>query len=183
MKRTPFLLSIVVGLQVLWMAGTSISKELHLSRDTTVLLETIPVDPRDLLRGDFVTLNYKFSNLPAAWILTADPRKSLNNQAVYVTLEKRGSFHEAMAASLEPVQPQPGKIIVRGLMDASWGSEPNRTVRVRYGIEKFFVKEGTGNPNGKVTVKSAVGPDGSMLIKEVYVNGKPYAEAMRSVNP
>ena len=37
----------------------------------------------------------------------------------------------------------------------------------------------TGNPRGKLTVQVAVGAAGKPVIKQVFLDGKPYAEAMR----
>ena len=38
---------------------------------------------------------------------------------------------------------------------------------------------GTGNPRGKLTVQAAVPASGKAIIKQVFVDGKPYAEAMK----
>jgi uncharacterized membrane-anchored protein len=50
---------------------------------------------------------------------------------------------------------------------------------VEYGLERYYVKEGTGNPRGKLTVQVAVGAEGKPVIKQVFLDGKPYAEGMR----
>ena len=60
-----------------------------------------------------------------------------------------------------------------------WWNATN-SVHVAYGIEKYFVAEGTGNPRGKLTVQAAVSKSGRANIKEVFVDGKPYAEAMKN---
>jgi uncharacterized membrane-anchored protein len=181
MKKPTLCLSIVIGLQVLWMIGTAISKELNLRGPTTVLLETQPVDPRDLLRGDYVILNYKISTIPAAWVGADQSASAFNTSTIYVTLEKRGRFYEAVGASLTPISPAPGQIIVRGAIDSErrWGNN----ARVNYGIEKYYVPEGTGNPSGKLTVECAVNSARHDLqIKQVYINDKPYAQTMRDRN-
>ncbi len=51
---------------------------------------------------------------------------------------------------------------------------------VRPSTIRYYVAEGTGNPRGKLTVDVAVPASGQARIKQVYVDGKPYAEAMRS---
>ena len=58
------LLILVLTLQSAWLLGTAIQQEGILHVGKLVLLETQPVDPRDPLRGDFVRLNYKISNIP-----------------------------------------------------------------------------------------------------------------------
>lgn len=177
MNRKALWLSVVVGLQVAWLIGTAASKEMSLKRDTTVLLETMPVDPRDWLRGDFVILNYKISTIPAGW-LSANAAENLNNRNVYVTLEQRGEFFEAVAASLSPVDAPAGGYVVRGTLEDFRDSLMTRDLRVRYGIERFYVPEGTGNPNGKLTVKCVVTSDYKLLIKEVFINGRNYGITM-----
>jgi hypothetical protein len=39
--------------------------------------------------------------------------------------------------------------------------------------------EGTGNPTGKLTAQVVVPASGRGRVKEVFVDGKPYAEAMK----
>ena len=57
------LLALVLGLQVAWILATVTTQELNLRSAPTVLLETRPVDPRDMLRGDYVILSYKISGV------------------------------------------------------------------------------------------------------------------------
>jgi uncharacterized membrane-anchored protein len=52
---------------------------------------------------------------------------------------------------------------------------------VEYGLERYYVREGTGNPRGKITVQAAVPDSGQARIKAVFVDGKPYADAMKGV--
>ena len=53
-------------------------------------------------------------------------------------------------------------------------------MQVTYGLERYYVAEGTGNPTGKLTVDVALPHSGQGVIKQVYVDGVPYAEAMRN---
>jgi uncharacterized membrane-anchored protein len=62
-----------------------------------------------------------------------------------------------------------------------WGG--SSSVRVEYGLERYYVREGTGNPRGKLTVQAAVPKSGRATIKQVFVDGKPYAEAMSEKTP
>jgi uncharacterized membrane-anchored protein len=56
-------------------------------------------------------------------------------------------------------------------------------VRVNYGLERFYVREGTGNPSGKLTVDVAIPRSGKGIIREVYLDGVKYAEAMKKQSP
>lgn len=57
---------IVILIACLWVAVAAafiFSKQIILKTGKTILLETLPVDPRDLLRGDYVVLSYKIGTL------------------------------------------------------------------------------------------------------------------------
>ena len=54
----------VLALQSAWLLGTVFVRERALSQGAVIRLETKRVDPRDLLRGDYLILNYKLSNMP-----------------------------------------------------------------------------------------------------------------------
>lgn len=55
MKRNLFIL--ILALQSAWLLGTVFVQERALRAGVVILLETRPVDPRDLLRGDYLILN------------------------------------------------------------------------------------------------------------------------------
>ena len=94
-------------------------QELALRRGTVVLLESGPVDPRDLLRGDYVILSHKISVLPAALFAAGVPQRHTGGTPVFVRLEKRGEFHEAVAASFSPLDADAGHPVLRGTV-SSW---------------------------------------------------------------
>ena len=174
------LLALVLGLQVAWILATVTTQELNLRSAPTVLLETRPVDPRDMLRGDYVILSYKISGVPLGLFQPPLAEVPHAGQTVFVVLEPRGQFHEAVSAALQRPQPAPGQVVIRGTTEQSWQtSRSNATVRVHYGLERYYVAEGTGNPRGKLTVHAAVPDSGAATIKEVFLDGKPYREAMR----
>ncbi|MSU71171.1 MAG: DUF2157 domain-containing protein [Opitutus sp.] len=58
-------LALVGGLQVALLVGWVGYHEWNRTTAPTILLETVPVDPRDLLRGDYMILSYKISRVPA----------------------------------------------------------------------------------------------------------------------
>jgi uncharacterized membrane-anchored protein len=184
MKRQ--LLVIVLALQAAWIVATVAVQETRLHSGTIVLLETAPVDPRDLLRGDYVILNYKISTVPAALFPGGLTKETPPGTPVFVRLEKRGKFHEIESASLEPIQSDSDHPVLRGKVSARWGRGPdtnaNRSLPLEYGLERFYVREGAGNPQGKLTVAASVSRSGAAAIRQVFVDGQPYAEVMKEHN-
>lgn len=178
-------LSLVVGLQVLWVIGTVVVQETKLSQGTVVRLETRPVDPRDLLRGDYVILNYELSTLNAILFKEGLTNRAPDGTPVYVKLERQGEFHRAAEASFTPLTADADHPVLRGTVDSTWSWTPNNpaNVHVNYGLEHFYVREGTGNPRGKLTVDVAIPSSGKGIIREVYLEGVKYAEAMKNQTP
>ncbi len=180
MKRNIFVL--VLALQSAWILGTAFVQERALATGTAILLETRPVDPRDLLRGDYVILNYKISDVATNLFSPPLTRTLKNGQTVYVTLAQRGECHEVVRASVERLDAGKDEVVLKGRSQWWWNSAQQGTVHVAYGLEQYYVREGTGNPRGKLTVQAVVPASGQAQIKQVFVDGKPYAEAMKA-NP
>ncbi|HMP82881.1 MAG TPA: GDYXXLXY domain-containing protein [Verrucomicrobiota bacterium] len=172
------LLLVILALQCAWILGTTFQQERVLRVGKTVLLETQPVDPRDLLRGDFVILNYTISTLPGNVFTPPLSESPPAGQTIYVALEQRGKFHVAVRADTSPFEPASDQVLIMGQSQPGWRNDTN-SVRVEYGLERYYVAEGTGNPGGKLTVQAVVPVSGRALIKQVFVDGAPYAEAMR----
>lgn len=173
------LLLLVLALQTAWILGTTFVQERVLAGGKLVLLETLPVDPRDLLRGDYVILNYKISDVALS---PPGPTNGLPpGTTVYVALEPRGQFHEVVLASTNRITPAAGQVVLKGHSCSWWNRAAQDTVHLEYGLERYYVREGTGNPRGKMTVQAAVPDSGKAQIKEVFVDGKPYIEAMKEV--
>ena len=164
----------IVAAQILFLAGWAASHEWTLRTGPTVLLETEPVDPRDILRGDYVILAYPIQRVPLDRFtptLTAPPDPGTR---IYVELRQEGDVHRLARASLAPLSPEPGNLVIRGRAAARWQTVGSKLVWVDYGIERFFVPEGKGNPRGKILAKVTVGRDGQPYLKGLLVDGRPY---------
>lgn len=179
-KRTLIGLIAVVALQVLWIAGTAATKEIAHATGRRILLETRPVDPRDLLRGDYLILNYDISSIARDQVRGAVPDDPLGKH-LYVALIPSGDFYRVEYASFSPIPPSSTGVVVRGTVDARFrwmrgaANDDTRSLPVMYGLERYYVPEGRGNPKGKLTVEVSVTASGEPLIHELRVDGKPFA--------
>lgn len=173
------LLMLLLALQSAWILGTTFQQERALSVGKTVMLETERVDPRDLLRGDYLILNYKISQVPTNLFSPPVKAELPYGTKVFVALAPgTNQFHEVLRAGMNKFGPAEGEIVVIG---KSVGRRWNATnaVHLEYGLERYYVAEGKGNPTGKLTVQAVVPASGRASIKQVFVDGKPYAEAMK----
>lgn len=160
-----------------------------LANGREVVLEVIPVDPRSLFRGDYVILAYQLSRveLPPG---TKPPKRG---DDYYVVVEKapeqaaagqtspnQNPNWQVVASSTTPPQDvKPDQVVIKGRVEyTSTPAEKPQTVDVRYGIESFFVPEGTGRElekmvgDRKLSAIIAVGEDGKPAIKGLLSEGK-----------
>ena len=137
----------------------------------TIVLETAPVDPRDLLRGDYMILSYKISDVPAP--AGAGGNDDAVGRDIWVSLRPAGRFHEvAGTAWTPPGAVAPGIVVVRG-RTTQGGRGAN--LRVEYSIEKYFVPEGKGQPPFKeMVVEATVSKTRRLGIRHLLIDGQPY---------
>jgi uncharacterized membrane-anchored protein len=157
-----------------------------LREGTEVTLQTRPIDPRDLLRGDYVVLNYDISQLPAGALQNkpADTR----NPIVFVKLApNRDGLYEAISVHADAVAVKSPEVLIRGRVayGATCGPRGHAfcdKLQVRYDLESYFVPEGDGRKleqvrnQRKLLVVAAVMPSGRAAIKRLLVDGESVYE-------
>lgn len=123
---------------VLWIAvagGLWARHDYQLRNGREISLKAVPVDPRDVLRGDYVILRYGISRV-APKELASSPQFR-EDQTVFVSLEeKKGGW---AVGELHPSRPEDG-LFLRGRVRKFIGAG----MEIEYGIESFFVPEGEG---------------------------------------
>ena len=150
---TAIWLAVAVGL---W--GTH---DYQLKNGEEIELKTIPVDPRDLLRGDYVVLAYEIST-PAHHGMRFDA-----GSTVYVGLERSGDVWDAIAVDNDVRRPW--EVAIRGHVVSE------RPFVVEYGIEAYFVPEDRGHEIERAEdVKAVVSVerDGTARIVYLIVDGE-----------
>jgi uncharacterized membrane-anchored protein len=173
------ILILVLALQSAWLLGMVAVQEHALATGKVILLETQRVDPRDLLQGDYLILNYKISDVPIN-LFSPPVTKDLpyGTKVFVVVAPATNQFYVVVKAGTNEFAPSANEVLLRGKSSRSWNS-PTNSIHVEYGIEHFYVAEGTGNPTGKLTAQVVVSASGRGHVKEVFMDGKPYAKAMR----
>lgn len=192
MNRNILIIAIV---QALFLCGMVAAKQYTLNTGTPVLLETQPIDPRSLFRGDYVRLNYAINNIDLGTAAGDDAFE--RHDAIFVVLAKDGAYHRAVSVHRERPQADASEVVIRGrvenVSDRRWNaatrtSETVKNVNVRYGIENYFVPEGAGRElelrwsdagEKRVDIRVAVDSAGKSGIKAVLVDGEErYVETL-----
>ena len=174
------LLILVLALQSAWLLGTALMQERVLATGKVILLETQRIDPRSLLQGDYLILNYKISDVPTNLFSPPVTKDLPYGTKVFVALVlATNQFYVVTRASTDSFVPSADEVLLKGRSAwPRWNAVTN-SVHVEYGLERYYVAEGTGNPTGKLTAQVVVPASGRGRIKEVFMDGKPYAEAMK----
>ena len=158
---------ILILLQLLILVGLTGYNEAILAFGKTVVLQTAPVDPRDLFRGDYIVLRYEISTLdrvPGYWQINEGDK-------IYVKLEKQDDVWDDVQVSKS--EPDNWYYFIAGEVEDVW----DRTIRMEYGIEAYFVPEGEGREIERaddLKVRISINKSGKAIIKNLIVDGETY---------
>lgn len=171
---------LVVALQTAALAYMILDRQAMLNASRVVTLQVAPVDPRDPFRGDYVVLTYSISRLDPAKLDGDDTFG--HGDAVYVTLIPEGALHVAGAVARTKPVALPNGAVIRGKVEAFERNDAGQTtsVTVGYGIESYFVPEGTGREieeerqKGDLSADIAIDNQGRAAIKALRRAGQVF---------
>jgi len=125
------------------------------------LLETRPVDPRDLFRGDYIILSYPVERVRED---TPCPDNLHHNQQVYAVWEPEGDFWALRSVHEQRPTETSGPVVT-----ARWQGGD-----LDYGIGRYYVPEGQGEPDGAITVEVVLNRQGRAQIRKLYLDDRPF---------
>jgi uncharacterized membrane-anchored protein len=189
------------GVCTLILSGMMVLHAWPLWTGETILLAVVPIDPRDMFRGEYVRLDTPATRLtlqggsvppPGLSVMPAgeswkdlpdDPEErgeELYRRHVYVQLEPRGDFGEFLPVTIS-LEPLDDRANLRGRVtsfDAATG-----WLEVDYGLDRYFMQEGTAGPvedalrnRQRVQMEVAVTDAGRSRIRRLLVNGVPVVQ-------
>lgn len=158
-------------------------KEYELANGREIVLKTVPVDPRDIFRGEYVILRYEISDIDTYDYgyyysnYEGDNSDYGKGDTVYVTLSEpfsgQGPLKYNTVSKIKPsgyAQPFIKGTVTEVVKDEEYGRV---LLEVEYGIESYFVEEGTGKAieqqarRGDLRVKVVLDKDGNATIKSL----------------
>ena len=165
-RLTTILSFTVVVAQVAGLLAFTGVREAALARGREVVLQTVPVDPRSLLQGDYAILDYEIARLPGH--LAETPVGDDVGVVIYVGLREHRDVWYANGYFVHEV-PSGVDLYIRGVIDG-----PDH---LDFGISTFFVPEGTGGTIERaddVKVVAVLDRNGRAVIKQLLVDGQPF---------
>lgn len=197
MMRLLHLPAMVGRIPVLWRALAAIavlsgglfalveSRAAILRSGAEIRLRTVPVDPRDLFRGDYVVLNYEITTVKPA----AGQGEFKRGDPVHVLLRPGpDGLAQAVGGYKDRPPAATGDAVILGRVTSvracALGAEGrvdckqgNDWLRVAYGLESYFVPQGTGRAiettdRKRLEIVAAVAGSGQAAIKRLLIDGK-----------
>lgn len=168
--RSPWLKWGFVALIQLALVALPLAERLHVhATGSEVTLALAPIDPRDLLRGDYVILNPQINVVEAGDL--AD--RVHQDDPVWTVLEADGEGIYRAVAVLDAA-PEDGRLAIRGRVRGHRGGQ---RLAVDYGLDAFFVPEGQGldierMPRDRVRLVVAVSAGGAAAPLRLMADGK-----------
>ncbi|AZN40189.1 GDYXXLXY domain-containing protein [Paenibacillus albus] len=165
-----FWLIVLVAMQLLFLTGIVLYHYSALWVGKEIRLQTVPVDPRDQLYGDYVQLNYKINNADwSKW--KAEGRKAERGDNVYVLLQETGTggLYEMQGVYRSKPAHKSGEVVLRGRVQYT----TDQTIRIHYGLEQYYVAENTGQSleerarSGDLVIDVKAAPWGSVVIERI----------------
>ncbi|AXH99970.1 hypothetical protein DV702_09680 [Sporosarcina sp. PTS2304] len=175
-KRNLFLIALIVP--ILLLVSMTWKPLWTVNKGETVLLETIPVDPRDILYGDYVQLQFAIEEFgpdsiePA--LLDKLTSKYSGNLKVYAVLERQNS-EELYGLKMITDKKPSDDLYLEGTM-YYYGEPYDGSHTVYYADflpDRFYVSENTGteleklSQRGKLLAEMKV-KDGFAVLQDIY---------------
>lgn len=167
----------VAALQIGFLGWTIVGRASILRDGREVLLKVEPVDPRDILRGDYVRLGYEAADVPKA-MFTNPPADvyAAAGQGVTVRLAKQNDgYWMPVTASVGemPAAAPSDQVDLRGTLTGFESGGEAHELAVDYGIGRYYVPEGEGR---KIETSMAQRPFG--ILAAVGADGTPQIKAL-----
>lgn len=185
---------IVFSIPILILIFMTIPLILTLTQGTEIILKTVPIDPTDLFRGDYISLNYEISEVEKK-NLSKDLKENFTSEhddyssiKIYTSLEKGDDgYFKVKSVSLKKPQ---NDIYLKGSLyryreyeeyivnkDTPYEDYQEKfkyVYHIDYNIDKYFVPESSGKDFEKASEKGGILAvvkiyKGHALLKEIVL--------------
>jgi len=133
------------------------------STSKEIWVKPVPVDPRDIFRGEYVQLRYDFSVFYANLLHQNEVKPKKVSDIYAVLIEKNGLY---VLSYFTLQKPSSDLVFLKGTLIGRYSEDSLfEGATIRYNIESWFVPEGQGpelekNIGGKLKAKLRINPWG-----------------------
>ena len=184
---------LLLGLSTLFLLGMAGAQQIRRTTGDEIVLRTRPVDPRDLLRGAYVRLDYEIERVHLPDLPTpADPADWKEGDTLFLTLRSDGVAWRPVALGRQRRIIDQGDVALRAKYqrreDFADVTAPGKNMPVDIlldiGVEHYYADEKEAlnlERDARETpldVILSVGGDGTPVIKGLVVNGEKRYETL-----
>jgi len=181
----PVIAAIVSAVVLIGTLGVMIQGRAAILQDgAEIILKTSPVDPRDLMRGDYVRLAFESISVVDGSLFKGEWPEKTGFAPVWLTLET-GEDGLAVPTAVTRDRPEPGNanaIYLKSKPVELYGAERSGSkdvsVSLSFGIGRYYVPEGEGleieaaRNAQRTTVAVRVSEDGEAQIARLMIDGE-----------
>jgi len=147
MRKSKILVYLAVLIPIIILLGMTVLPMMTYFFGEEILLETQPVDPRDIFRGDYVSLRFVINqvdrDLFPKELWDKDTYQKYRHKALYAILKKEGDYYTVERISFEEPN-HPFYLDAKVKLYTSLHDYYREEVFVEYPIDRYFVPENTG---------------------------------------
>jgi uncharacterized membrane-anchored protein len=150
-------LVLACSVPVLILLGMCFTPLYTLLNGEDIVLQTKPLDPSDLFRGDYVTLQYEAEEVPIKLVDKAVVTQLQNRGGgfeVFVLLEKKNGVHTPIKVSLE--KPDKG-VFLKGTMQYNDKDTNGQEIAfIEYNLDNYYLEDNTGTKWENASAKGEI---------------------------
>ncbi|MFP5115411.1 GDYXXLXY domain-containing protein [Bacillaceae bacterium C204] len=142
---------------VLILLGMCVKPLYTLITGEDMILQTKPLDPSDVFRGDYVTLRYEAEEVP---IKLVEPSIVTRLQArggefeVFVLMQKKEGVHTPVKVTLS--KPEKGKYLNGTISYIDKNNQGQETAFISYDLDNYYLEDNTGTKWEKASAKGEI---------------------------
>jgi uncharacterized membrane-anchored protein len=167
-KRTKQLI-LAFAVPVIILVGMSLTPLFTILLGEEIILQTVPVDPTDLFRGDYVILRYEAEEVSKSLVdkdVVTELETGRHDLKVYVLLEKKNGIHTPTNVTLK--RTEEGVYLKGKLKYLRTNNKQEQVAYIEYSLDKYFLEDNTGHEWEKASAQ------GEILAKVKVKNGYAY---------
>ncbi|MBV7506177.1 GDYXXLXY domain-containing protein [Bacillus sp. sid0103] len=122
-----------------------------------MILQTKPLDPSDVFRGDYVTLQYEAEEVPIKLVekSVVTRLQDLGGEfGVYVLMEKKNGVHTPIKVTLS--KPDKGEFLNGTVSYIDKDNQGQEIVYIKYDLDNYYLEDNTGTEWEKASAKGEI---------------------------
>jgi uncharacterized membrane-anchored protein len=142
---------------ILILIGMSFTPVYTLLQGEEIILQTVPVDPTDLFRGDYVTLRYEAEEVPRQLVekeVVTEIENGEYDLTVYVLMDEEDGIHFPVKVTLN--KPKEGIFLKGKLNYLGTNNDQEEVAYIEYSLDKYFLENNTGLEWEKASAKGEI---------------------------